>query len=185
MGRKRFDVLILNIFLFTNILFEEIFAIQSPMKKLATMVVLRHQNAFLLLKRKKQPNAGMFVPVGGKLEAHESPRQAALRECFEETGIQLAEVKFCGVLAETSPVEYNWLCYIYLADIEHVPPPDCDEGELHWIDFEKILTVPTPPTDFQIYKMILESRHFVLDAIFDADLRLLAMSDEITGERFI
>lgn len=155
------------------------------MKKIATMVVLRHEKSFLLLKRNKQPNAGMFVPVGGKLEPHESPRQAALRECFEETGIQLTEVKFCGVLAETSPVDYNWLCYIYLADIERVPPPPCDEGELAWIEFNEILSVPTPPTDWQIYRMILDEQHFVLDAIFDENLRLLEMSDEMTGERFV
>ncbi len=155
------------------------------MKKIATMVVLRNGQSFLLLKRKNEPNAGMFVPVGGKLEAHESPRQAALRETFEETGFQLSDVKFCGVLAETSPVDYNWLCYIYLADIEKCEPPPCDEGELQWIDFQDILSVPTPPTDWQIYKFILENRAFVLDAIYDENLKMIEMTDEISGEKFL
>ena len=145
------------------------------------MVVLRHQNEFLLLKRAKMPNQGMYVPVGGKLDPHERPLDAAIRETFEETGIQVDTLKYCGVLIETSPTSYNWQCNVYLVDIPKVPPPPCDEGELEWIALDDILKVPTPPTDWYIYKYLTENRPFAMDAIFDQELNMLELREEIEG----
>ena len=152
------------------------------MKKIAVMVILRCGAKYLLLERAKPPNAGMIAPVGGKLEAHESPVDAARRETLEETGIAIGDPVFCGVLAETSPVDYNWLCYIYLADIEDREPPSCDEGRLLWVAEHELATVHTPPTDLAIYDYVRRGIHFVLDARFDAQLNLVRMVEEMTGE---
>ena len=151
------------------------------LKKTAAMVILRHQEEFLLLKRAKMPNQGMYVPVGGKLEPYERPLAAAVRETFEETGIQVNQLKYCGVLVESSPTTYNWQCHIYLADISKVPPPPCDEGELEWIAHDQILNVPTPPTDWFIYKYLTEGRPFAMDADYDDQLNMLELREEIEG----
>jgi len=153
------------------------------LKRTAAMVVLRNGNRLLLLLRAKAPNQHKYVPVGGKLEPFETPIAAARRETLEETGIQVDVLRYCGVLIETSPTEYNWQCNIYLADIENQPPPPCDEGILEWIAFEDIPNIPTPPTDLMIYQYILEGRPFALDAVYDADLNLLEMMENISGER--
>jgi len=150
-------------------------------KKIASMCVLQHNNQFLLLKRANEPNIGKYVPVGGKLEPHESAYQAVLRETLEETGIQLTNAKFCGILTETSPVKYNWISYIYLAEIPYQPAPFCDEGILEWIAIDDLLKVPTPPTDWWIYKYILEKKPFVFSADYDADLNMLSMREDIEG----
>ncbi|MEO0338420.1 MAG: NUDIX domain-containing protein [Bacteroidota bacterium] len=155
------------------------------LKRSASMIVLRHKQQFLLLKRLKEPHQGKYVPVGGKLDPFEDPYTAALRELHEETGIQLDELKYGGVLIETSPTKYNWQCNIYLADIPMMPPPYCDEGTLEWIHFDDVLKVPTPPTDWQIYKYLMEERPFALNAIYDKDLVLTSMVEEIRGERVI
>lgn len=151
------------------------------MKKIAVMVILRCEDQYLLLERIKAPNAGKFVPVGGKLEAHESPLEAAFRETLEETGILIADPKFCGILSETSPVDYNWLCYIYLADIDWQEPPPCNEGRLVWVAGDALASVPTPPTDLAIYDYVYRGEPFVLDARYDADLNLCSMYDELNG----
>lgn len=148
-------------------------------KKVASMCVLRCEEQFLLLKRANEPNQGMFVPVGGKLEPHESAYKAVLRETFEETGIQLKSAKYCGTLTESSPVKYNWISYIYLAEIPYQSAPYCDEGILKWIDIKNLLKVPTPPTDWWIYKYILEDKPFAFSAEFDADLNMLEMVEDI------
>lgn len=146
------------------------------------MVVLRNQEAFLLLKRAKQPNQNKYVPVGGKLEPFENPRSAAIRETFEETGIRVDNLKYCGFLVESSPTAYNWQCNIYLSDIKKLPPPPCDEGILEWIDFKQIPDLPAPPTDWWIYRYIMEERPFAFDAIYNKDLELLEMVEEIEGK---
>ncbi len=155
--------------------------IPEGLKRVAAMVVLRHQQKFMLLRRAKPPNQHKYVPVGGKLEPHEDPYSAAIRETQEETGIQLEGVRFCGSLIESSPVEYNWMCFIYLADIEDMLPPYCDEGQLEWIDFADLLEVPTPPTDWHIYQYLMAQRPFALNAVYDDQLNLLGMREEIEG----
>lgn len=148
------------------------------------MVVLRHKDQFLLLRRAKEPNKGKYVPVGGKLEPYERPLTAAIRETFEETGIEIENPKYCGVLVESSPTKYNWQCNIYLADIPFQAPPPCDEGVLEWIPFNAVLEVPTPPTDWQIYQYIMQGKPFALDAVYDEDLNMLEMREEIEGVVF-
>lgn len=157
---------------------------QEGLKRIATMVVLYHKEEFLLLKRNKMPNAGMYVPVGGKVEPYERPIDTAVRETAEETGVQLAreQLTYGGVLTETSPVKYNWLCFIFMAAIDHIPPPACDEGTLQWIPRHGLLDVPTPPTDWQIYEYLLHGQPFALDALYDSELNLLEMREEITGK---
>ena len=158
--------------------------VNPGIKRTAAMVVLRHGKEFLLLKRNKEPNAGRFVPIGGKLEPYERPIDAAIRETYEEAGLRLdkEQLYYAGVLAESSPTNYNWLCFIYVADIGRIPPPPCDEGALEWIHFGRIPDIPTPPTDWQIYQYLMRRQPFALDAVYDENLEMLEMREEISGE---
>lgn len=158
--------------------------VHPGIKRTAAMVVLRHGEEFLLLKRNKEPNAGRYVPIGGKLEPHERPIDAAIRETYEEAGLLVgkAQLRYAGVLAESSPTNYNWLCFIYVVDISRIPPPPCDEGSLEWVPFRDIPGIPTPPTDWQIYQYLLQGQPFALDAVYDENLKMLEMREEIRGE---
>ena len=149
------------------------------------MVVLRHDDQFLLLRRNKPPHAGKFVPVGGKLEPFEDPYSAALRETYEETGLRVDRLIYGGVLVESSPTAYNWQCNIYLADIPFLPPPPCDEGTLVWVPFAAVPSVPTPPTDWHIYQYLMQGQPFALNARYDEQLNLLSMYEEIEGKQLV
>ena len=153
------------------------------LKRAANLCVLRHKDQFLLLKRAKNPHKGSYTPVGGKMEPHERPLDAAIRETWEETGIRLEHMQYKGILTETSPVKYNWICYVYLADIPFMPPPPCNEGELEWISFSQVLDVPTPKTDWFIYKYLMEDRPFAFEAVYNDQLELLEMWDDIEGTK--
>ncbi|MDR2223333.1 MAG: NUDIX domain-containing protein [Flavobacteriaceae bacterium] len=155
--------------------------IPEGIKKIATLCVLRNGNNFMLLKRLKEPNKDTYTPVGGKVEPYETPEEGVIRETFEETGLRVDKVKFCGILTETSPTKYNWLSYVYVADIDEVTPPVCNEGSLEWIAYEDLLNIPTPKTDWFIYKYILEQQPFVFHALYDGELNLLEMKEEIGG----
>ena len=91
--------------------------IPEGVKRVAVFCIIKSGDQYLLLKRAKSPNQGKFVPVGGKIDPYESPIQAVIRETKEETGITISSPKFCGVLAETSPVNYNWVSFIYCVEI--------------------------------------------------------------------
>lgn len=155
------------------------------LKRSATLCILRNGSQFMLLKRAKEPNKDRFTPVGGKIDPFESPLKAAIRETFEETGIRIETMKFCGILTETSPTPYNWINFVYLADIDLIEPPICNEGVLEWIAFDDLLKVPTPKTDWYIYKYILDGKPFVLHAEYDQGIHLLSMTEEIENIKIL
>ncbi|MCD6303136.1 MAG: NUDIX domain-containing protein [Anaerolineae bacterium] len=167
---------------------------EGGLKECAVLCILRAQDPaasspetgerMLLLRRGKPgPLYGMHVPIGGHIESHESPRQAAIREAHEEAGVTLDRVTFCGVLVETSPVAYNWITFIYSANVEEMfDPPQCREGMLTWVTEEALATLATPDTDAHIYQYVAQGQRFVLDAVYDAELRLLSLVEELSGE---
>ena len=152
-------------------------------KKVATLCVLKNKNRFLLLKRYNEPNKDKYVPVGGKLKYYESPKVGVIRETLEETGIIVKEPKFCGILTESSPTNYNWISYIFCNEIEYINPPISDEGKLEWIEYDKIKKIPTPLTDHHIYQFILQKKKFIINAEYDEDLNLLEMFEEISNSK--
>lgn len=156
--------------------------ISTGLKRPAVLCILHSAQAMLLIRRNKEPNLGKYVPVGGHIDPYESPRDAAIREVQEETGLAVDEVRFCGVLVETSPTVYNWISFVYAAEIERFEPPTCREGNLEWVEVAQLEGLPTPATDGHIYRLVAEGRRFVLDAAFDAELNLLILQDELTGE---
>lgn len=155
------------------------------LKKVAVFCILKSGEYYLLLQRNRQPHEGKFVPVGGKVDPYENTMDAVIRETFEETGIRIESPKFCGVLTETAPNNYNWVSFIYVAEIEKIAEPNCDEGTLHWIHASALYHIDTPPTDLSIYQFVDKNQIFVLNAIFDHQLSIIRMIDEISGQQII
>jgi 8-oxo-dGTP diphosphatase len=157
-------------------------SVTEGLKKTAVLCILRHHQEFLLLKRLKEPNKDMYTPVGGKLDPFESPYEAAIRETSEETGITLSHMRYCGILVETSPTKYNWCSFVYVADIDRIPPPPCNEGTLEWIALDSVPDMPTPETDWHIYQYVMQSKPFAFQADFNENLELLRMTEDIEGK---
>jgi 8-oxo-dGTP diphosphatase len=152
------------------------------LKRTVVLCILRSKAGLLLLCRSEEPLIGKYVPVGGHLEPFETPREAALREVKEETGVTIEEVTLRGILTETSPTKYNWMVYVYSVDIEHMEPPYCNEGKLEWIAPNQLGDIPTPLTDRFIYDFVSISQFFVLDAIYDEKIELVKLTDELNGK---
>jgi 8-oxo-dGTP diphosphatase len=153
--------------------------VSTGIKQVAVLCVLKTNNKILLLRRNKEPNKDKYTPVGGKIDPYESPMKAAKRESYEETGIEVNVMKYCGLLVESSPTPYNWICFVYFSETAYFIPPACNEGELEWIEINKLLDIPTPSTDWYIYKYILENKTFMFNAEYDEQLILLEMREEI------
>ena len=152
--------------------------IPEGIKRVAVFCIIKSGDQYLLLKRAKFPNMGKFVPVGGKVDPYETPIDAVIRETMEETGIIIENPRFCGILTETSPVNYNWVSYIYMVEIPWIPAPACDEGELYWVHADELKDLDTPPTDWYIYQYVNEGKKFVFSAEYDMSLNLNKMVEE-------
>ncbi|MDI9864570.1 NUDIX hydrolase [Flectobacillus longus] len=155
------------------------------LKRVAVICILRNQTNFLLLKRFNEPLKGLYVPVGGKVDPYENPYETALREVKEEAGLVLEKMRFCGTLVETSPIKYNWMSFVYEAEVDYFEPPICNEGILEWHDFQNIDTFPTPKTDFFIYQYVLNKQPFALNAVYNEKVELISMIEEIENLKVI
>ena len=122
--------------------------------KISVLVFLKDpQNRFLLLKRAKAPNLGLYSPIGGKLEmpTGESPFECAVRETFEETGLAIEADDlhlFCMAAEKAYEGSSHWLMFLFTCrkPITELPP-DMDEGSFGFFPREEIDSLPLPQTD--------------------------------------
>ncbi len=122
--------------------------------KIAVLCDLRDaQGRVLLLHRNKQPNKGLYSPIGGKLETStgESPAQCAHREIREEAGIDIPieRLRLRLLISEQAyQGTTHWLMFVYqvIGPVE-VVEGDMDEGKLVWTSLSELADLPLPETD--------------------------------------
>ena len=107
----------------------------------------------LLLRRAKQPNLGVWTPIGGKLEmaTGESPFECAVRETAEETGLSIRQEDlhlFAMIAEKAYQGETHWLMFLFRCKKPiAAQPPDIAEGRFGFFTREKIKELPIPETD--------------------------------------
>ena len=114
------------------------------------LVYIKRDNQFLMLYRNKEENdinEGKYIGVGGHLEKGETPEQALIREVREETGLNLLHYDYYGKVhfMDTNAEE---MMYVYVADQFEGELIECDEGELKWIDINKMSQLPMWEGDY-------------------------------------
>ncbi len=78
----------------------------------AVAVVVTHARQVLFGRRSTRDGDFEWQLPGGWIEAGESPQQAACREVFEETGLELREPRFIGITSNVfSPNSHSISLY--------------------------------------------------------------------------
>ncbi|MGE5308213.1 MAG: dephospho-CoA kinase, partial [Deltaproteobacteria bacterium] len=97
----------------------------GAVRQAAIMLLLVRMNGehqVLLTKRAPGlPSEGEWVLPGGKLEPGECPREAAVRELYEETGIKLPIDRILVSLEPSLTTEGDFLIHPFVALIERLP----------------------------------------------------------------
>jgi 8-oxo-dGTP diphosphatase len=107
----------------------------------------------LLMLRAKQPNLGVWTPIGGKLEmtTGESPFECAVRETAEETGLVITsdQLHLFAMIAEKAyQGDTHWLMFLFRCKKTIAAlPADITEGKFGFFSREQIKTLPIPETD--------------------------------------
>ncbi len=67
--------------------------------KVAAAILIEDQSRVLLTRRVNDPQRGLWSLPAGFVDAGEDPAQAAIRECLEETGLQIRILRLIDVIA--------------------------------------------------------------------------------------
>jgi 8-oxo-dGTP pyrophosphatase MutT (NUDIX family) len=144
---------------------------------LSTLIYAVRDGAVLLMHRNKEPNLGLWVAPGGKLEPGESPYECAVRELREETNLTAVEMVFRGLITEVSPrPDWQWMLFIYIAPtVVGEVRGDDREGSLRWWPLGEAHQAPMPEADQIFFPRVIDlSQPFVhARYVYDADLRLI------------
>lgn len=148
---------------------------------LATLVYAIRDDEVLLHQRVKDPNKGLWVAPGGKLEPDESPTECAMREMREETGMQIEAPILRGIMTEVSPrPDYQWITFIFAAtEWSGELAPAKGIGSFRWVPARAVPALPIPASDRVFFSRVLRLSDppFLLKFTYDADLRITRMDE--------
>lgn len=132
--------------------------------KLGTLVYLKQNGKTLMLHRVKKEqdfHEGKWNGLGGKLDPGETPEECAIREVKEESGLDLKALKLRGII--TFPLfdqVDDWYVYLFTSTEFSGDLIDSPEGDLEWIDNDKLLDLNLWEGDYIFLKWIEQERFF-------------------------
>ena len=136
-----------------------------------TLVYIENDNQYLMMLRNKKKideNNGKWIGVGGKFNEGESPEECLIRETYEETGLTLTEYKFRGIVTFVSDEWGTEYMHLFTATKYHNKDgvynskeiPECDEGELKWIDKSDVMNLSLWEGDKAFLELLFEDAPF-------------------------
>lgn len=142
--------------------------------KQTTLCYMEREGKYLMLHRIKKKNDAShdkWIGVGGKCEMNESPEECMLREVKEETGFDIIDWQYRGIVTFISdqwPAEYM---HLFTASKWKGTMIDCDEGVLEWIDKQEIYNLPLWKGDRIFLKLLEDKNHpfFSLKVVYQQD----------------
>lgn len=131
--------------------------------KNTSLVYIEKDNKYLMLHRTKKindENRDKWLGVGGKLEEGETPFECARREVYEETGLLNLLLSYKGVVTFVSDEHGTEYMHLFVAEGNGDEPAECNEGELVWVDKDKIFSLPIWEGDKIFFDLINKGAPF-------------------------
>jgi 8-oxo-dGTP diphosphatase len=117
-------------------------------------VLMIHRN-----KREGDDHFGKYNGLGGKVHKEEDIASSMARELFEEAGIVPKDMELRGTINWTGfgKKEEDWLGFIFLIKKwKGKVKKSCEEGDLEWIEKEKILDLAVWEGDRQFLPLVFD-----------------------------
>ena len=134
-----------------------------------SLCYIEKDNCYLMLHRTKKENdynKDKWIGIGGKFEPGESPEDCAVREIWEETGLEVApeELEYCGIVTfvdTTNPEAYTEFMHIFRArKFSGALNTNCPEGDLEWVPVSKLKELPHWQADEIFYDFLAQNHEF-------------------------
>ncbi len=125
-----------------------------------TLCYIERDGKYLMLhrtKKKNDPNSGKYMGIGGHFEEGESPYDCVIREAKEETGLNLLEPQYRGIVTFDSDKYETEQMHLFTCKSFEGEIMECNEGDLKWIEKKNVLTLPMWEGD-HVFLDLLEKR---------------------------
>lgn len=104
-------------------------------------IVMAAGNQLLLIRRKKDPYAGMWALPGGFMDMNETLEEACSRELYEETGLKLPQMKQFRVFdAPDRDPRQRTLSVVHFANVDYPMKANGgdDASEARWFPVDQL-----------------------------------------------
>ena len=157
------------------------------MTRLSTLCYIEKDRKYLMLHRtvkENDINKDEWIGVGGHFEADESPEECLIREVKEETGYTLTSYRYRGIVTFVSGNGITEYMSLFTADGFEGEETDCDEGELEWVDIDRIHELNIWEGDKIFFRLMEEECDFFsLKLVYDGQDQLISVS--LNGKPFL
>jgi 8-oxo-dGTP diphosphatase len=111
--------------------------------------LISQANEILVQKRPVGKSmAGLWEFPGGKVESHETPESALVRELKEELGIVIDPEKMVPATFASEPLgDRNLLLLLYICREWHGEVQALESLEMQWVTIDSIRALAMPPAD--------------------------------------
>ena len=145
--------------------------------ELTTLCYIENHDQYLMMhriKKEKDINKDKYIGVGGHFEYGESPDECLMREVMEETGLILTSYRARGIVTFIYGEDVCEYMHLYTADGYEGDLSECDEGELIWIDKNKVFDLNIWEGDKIFFRLLNEDRpYFSLKLVYSENDELV------------
>ncbi len=118
--------------------------------RVGTGAAILRDGRLLLIRRRREPEAGAWGLPGGKVDLFETAADAAAREVLEETGLAIeASELLCVVDQIDREAGHHWFAPVYVVEAGNATPrimePEKHDG-LDWFALDALPEPLTAPT---------------------------------------
>ena len=152
----------------------------KPIRKAVRCYLIKGNEVVVAKYKKGNKKEGYYDIPGGKIEEGESPKQTAIREMKEETGIEIQNLKYKGIMTIEYP-DRMFILDTFISREYEGEPQEFEENTSEWIDIdellkkEKILSNIILLDKFLIKGLIDDNRNFNLHIKVDEQENILGI----------
>ncbi|MBT4516677.1 MAG: 8-oxo-dGTP diphosphatase [Candidatus Komeilibacteria bacterium] len=143
-------------------------------KTVLTLVLITKNNKILLGLKKRGFGMGKFNGFGGKLEAGETIEEAARRELFEESSLEVKSLEKIAV------IDFSWQnkeqdleVHVFHCDNFVGEPEESEEMKPEWFDIDNIPYKKMWDDDQYWFPVFLEGKKFKADFLFNKSDKII------------
>lgn len=131
-------------------------------QEVTTLCYLEQDGKYLMMHRTKKEhdiNRDKYIGLGGHLEHGESPEECVRREILEESGLVAGKLNLRGIITFVID-DLDEYTFLYTGDDFSGELKECDEGDLIWVDKERIEELPIWEGDKVFFRLLNEEQSF-------------------------